>query len=292
MIIHSSLWPLDSGRRSILSSSTISIVVNDNRVKCTLENELYVLNLGYQLLSVPTMDKAGYKTEFSTQTCSILHEDKVLATGSLVNNLYRLDTVKASSETALAATDLSIWHQRLGHVHHSATTRISSNNIMDGLNIKESTSKQANCEGCILGKSKCNAIHQESNSKTSSLLELVHSDVCGPFETPSLFDPVILLALLMTTQTGLLFIQSKENLKFSNPFRSFTNIQNVIQDARFSRSTLLIEQQNLLRKSMPFVRTMAANISRRNYKSILMNMEFIINLLLPILRSKTELLNA
>ena len=42
------------------------------------------------------------------------------------------------------------------------------------------------CEGRVLGKSHRTAIPKVSNSRASKLLELVHSDVCGPIETESI----------------------------------------------------------------------------------------------------------
>ena len=47
----------------------IPISVNGKRVKCMLENVLHVPELGYQLLSVPTVDKSGLTTSFHSKRC-------------------------------------------------------------------------------------------------------------------------------------------------------------------------------------------------------------------------------
>ena len=42
------------------------------------------------------------------------------------------------------------------------------------------------CEACILGKHQCHPIPRHSMTITTRPLELVHSDLCGPFPHPSL----------------------------------------------------------------------------------------------------------
>lgn len=55
--------------------------------------------------------------------------------------------------------------------------------IAQGINI--STSSEFICDGCILWKSHRAAIPKLSQSQSSKLLDLVHSDVVGPLEVPS-----------------------------------------------------------------------------------------------------------
>ncbi|XP_019450574.1 PREDICTED: uncharacterized protein LOC109352849 [Lupinus angustifolius] len=42
------------------------------------------------------------------------------------------------------------------------------------------------CEVCLIGKQARNSFKTEKMMTSKSVLEIVHSDVCGPFETPSL----------------------------------------------------------------------------------------------------------
>lgn len=42
------------------------------------------------------------------------------------------------------------------------------------------------CQGCVLGKNHRESFPQESKWRAKEPLELIHSDVCGPMQTPSL----------------------------------------------------------------------------------------------------------
>ena len=67
-----------------------------------LKNVLHVPELGYQLLSVPTFDKSGLTTSFHSKRCWISNGPKLLATATMIGNLYKLD-LHSDSETALLA---------------------------------------------------------------------------------------------------------------------------------------------------------------------------------------------
>ncbi|RYA37643.1 hypothetical protein DD603_24250, partial [Enterobacter cloacae complex sp. 2DZ2F2B] len=42
------------------------------------------------------------------------------------------------------------------------------------------------CEGCILGKMQRSRFPKDGSARATCRLQLVHSDVCGPMQTPSL----------------------------------------------------------------------------------------------------------
>ena len=162
----------------------LEIYVNGLKTKCKLLNVLHVPKLGYQLLSVSSMDKLGLKTSFHSSRCFIETETSIIATGTMVGNLYRLDT--SHPDSALVAATIETWHQRLGHLHPSAIRSMASKRTAKGLDLEGTEGLMQNCQGCILRKSHRSAIPKASTSKSSRLLELVHSDVNGPMETPSL----------------------------------------------------------------------------------------------------------
>ena len=41
------------------------------------------------------------------------------------------------------------------------------------------------CEGCILGKMQCASFPKDGSIRAECKLQLIHSDVCGPMQTPS-----------------------------------------------------------------------------------------------------------
>ena len=61
----------NSNTVKVLGTGTvvIPISINRKRVKCILRNVPHVPELGFQLLSVPTLDKSGWTTSFHSKRC-------------------------------------------------------------------------------------------------------------------------------------------------------------------------------------------------------------------------------
>ena len=74
-----------------------------------------------------------------------------------------------------------LWHRRLGHLHHGALK------ILQQISTKlpKGTLVQSNkCKGCTLGKF-VKATFQKKDSRATTILERIHTDVCGPFSVAS-----------------------------------------------------------------------------------------------------------
>lgn len=113
---------------------------------------------------------------------------------------------KPKLEKALPAScraSLSIWHQRLAHLNQRTILKMSSQQMVSGLDILEpNLPSHTPCEGCILGK-----MHRTPFSKgrtrATEVGELIHSDVCGPMQiaTPGrltnlLYSIIMILKLI------------------------------------------------------------------------------------------------
>ena len=73
---------------------------------------------------------------------------------------------------------VSLWYRWLGHMSKAGMQVLSCCGYILGLNF----SYFSVCEHCLYGKQAANA-HSIVNMKRCELLELVHSDVCGPMPT-------------------------------------------------------------------------------------------------------------
>jgi hypothetical protein len=89
-------------------------------------------------------------------------------------------SVQALAHDATSSNEL--WHRRLGHIHYKA--RPDLQNMVCGMP-SISLSKNEICKGCMLGKN-LNKAFPSSDNKAQGILDLVHSDVCGPMSSPSL----------------------------------------------------------------------------------------------------------
>ncbi len=83
---------------------------------------------------------------------------------------------KSSNEGA------TLWHQRLGHLNMASLKKLES--MVNGMNLNEVPLHHV-CEACIEGKHQKISFPKDEARRASKLLELVHSDVCGPMKTTS-----------------------------------------------------------------------------------------------------------
>ena len=169
----------------VLGTRTIylEILANAKRTKCQLYNVLYIPELGYQLLSVTKFDKSGLNTSFHSSRCRIKKKGALLATGNMKGNMYQLDVPTPPNDCALVSRQ--VWHQRLAHIQSAYLMQMAKSNAVKGLDFNNRATKNMACTGSVLGKGHRQAIPQKDNSRSTNVVELVHSDVNGPVEAPS-----------------------------------------------------------------------------------------------------------
>ena len=156
--------------------------------KCVARDVLYVPKLAYNLFSISKASEAGTKTVFSDTGCRIeATSGKVIAAGSRVGLLYFLDCMSTSEVHVTSSQTESkedVWHQRYGHLGEKSLNKLMTENLVEGLDYDPS--RRLNfCKECVDGK-----IHRQKFNKegkrSSEVLGLVHSDVCGKTSTDSL----------------------------------------------------------------------------------------------------------
>ena len=118
----------------VLGTGTVEIRISlhGKRVKCMLRNVLHVPERGYQLLSVPTLDKLGLKTSLHSKRYWVSNGPKLLATATMTGNLYHLD-IHRDSETALLVSTVELWHLRLAHIQSSSILEMAKSETVQGL---------------------------------------------------------------------------------------------------------------------------------------------------------------
>lgn len=176
----------------------------------TISNVYYVPALSTNLLSVSELSRKGYRVIFTSTECRILDGGRVVATATCNNGLYELDCYKAGkrqSERAMTSfcvdgepdaglqggleaawgighkVSQEIWHRRLAHLN-SRSMNLMKNGLVTGMDYDVSTFNP--CVPCIEGKQPKLPFSKKSYSRSKELLGLVHTDVCGPMQVPSL----------------------------------------------------------------------------------------------------------
>lgn len=73
----------------------------------------------------------------------------------------------------------SLWHKRLGHISKQRIQRLVSDGVLDQLDFTDFDV----CVNCIKGKQ--TNTRKLSAQRATDVLELIHTDICGPFPTAS-----------------------------------------------------------------------------------------------------------
>lgn len=113
-------------------------------------------------------------------------------TGSRVDKLYLMDIEVHTEyqETAYVAdpkkSTIEIWHHRLAHLNYKTILEMSSLDLADGLSLpRECSIPEDICHGCAYGKMQRKSF-TIGRSRATYIGQLIHSDLCGPMQTPSL----------------------------------------------------------------------------------------------------------
>lgn len=73
-----------------------------------------------------------------------------------------------------------LWHQRLGHVSKERLKSLVKSGVIGPLDFSDFST----CLDCIRGK--LTKLHKFESDRSTDLLQLIHTDIYGPFPTPSL----------------------------------------------------------------------------------------------------------
>ena len=158
--------------------------------KCKLLEVLHVPQLSYSLLSVSVATQRGRIVSFEDTFCKIWHKDKLEAVATKNGNLYLLNY--SMKKVYLNAAEVEshkpkeyTWHRRFGHLGVGSLQKLADQKLVKGFNY-DSSKEIGFCQACIEGKLHKTKFPDKGGSRAVEPLELVHSDVCGKFETSSL----------------------------------------------------------------------------------------------------------
>lgn len=161
----------------------ITTCANNCNYDVTVEEVMCVPSLTTNLLSVSQLINKGNKVSFRESGCDIYNRmGNLVATGTLVNGVYKLNTPVHLSAAAVVSNEM--WHRRLGHVNSTYLNKMQ--NAVEGLSIEEKADISKNsCITCCKGKQSRLPFPSNGNRSTQ-LLNVVHTDVCGPMENVSI----------------------------------------------------------------------------------------------------------
>ena len=167
----------------------ISLKLTSTGKTIRLLDVLYFPEAAVSLLSLTAGAKSGVEFEFRGSCCVLRLSGVVFGKAQLrENGLYCLSTELMTAFLAKEKDSAQLWHRRFGHLGFDNLVKLRSRDMVEGLNVPAAAfeaAKRQVCEPCILAKQ-----HREpfttSEKESTKPLELVHMDLCGPFQVPSL----------------------------------------------------------------------------------------------------------
>ncbi len=223
--------PIRMGNNTTAIATGKGIVILGNKNHALrLTNVLFVPDIRYNLLSVGRLDNSHYNILFGRGKCSVFDQGgKTLAVAYLNGGLYQFQQSQAIANIATTgpkilrieskALPIDLWHRRLGHLHHDAVKQLSA--MADGVRIT-SDLKQSLCRPCLEGKQH-KTYNKLPSTRASQRLELIHSDSCGPFSTPSINNSKYMILYIddHTRMTWVYFLKTKTSSEVTRVFMEF-----------------------------------------------------------------------
>ncbi|PKU77239.1 Retrovirus-related Pol polyprotein from transposon TNT 1-94 [Dendrobium catenatum] len=170
---------LGDGRSVPIAHSGSGILPTTDR-KLFLSKLLHIPSLVFNLLSISNLVRDNHISITFDENGFVFKDrttNQVILEGPCSKGIYKISSAGSSSpSTALSASNASTanWHLRLGHPHHQVLQHISNYNPYLRIFPLKSV-----CNSCMYCKGQ-KLVFDSSVSRTSSPLELVHSDVWGP----------------------------------------------------------------------------------------------------------------
>ena len=189
---------------------------------------LYVPGIKKNLLSVSALEDKGFRVTFMDGKALLWHKDSSLESaieiGVRVGGLYKLlgHPIQALVHQTVSLCEL--WHRRFGHLHYGALPKLP-NSVTGMPDI--SNDHDGVCKGCVLGKN-VKGSFPSSSRRSKGILDLVHSDICGPMSAQSLSGYLYYVLFIddFSRKTWIFFLKAKsETLEKFREFKALVENQ-------------------------------------------------------------------
>ncbi|XXG89956.1 hypothetical protein AAC387_Pa12g1836 [Persea americana] len=185
--VHGKVSLGDSTQLPVQGKGNIKIYQKDD-VPAYISNVYYVPNMKSNILSLGQLLEKGYVIHMENLSLSLrdVHGRHIARVQMAKNRIFPLylNTRLEKCFHGLINNESWKWHLRYGHLHFNGLKLLSTANMVHGLPMIEKPKHV--CEACTLGKQQRNSFPVRKSWRAKAPLQLVHTDICGPLETPSL----------------------------------------------------------------------------------------------------------
>ncbi|GJS90792.1 zinc finger, CCHC-type containing protein [Tanacetum coccineum] len=157
-----------------------------------LHNCHYAPSITREIISVSRLYKDGFVNHFEDDnSISVFKNNMIYFNAIPQDDIYKI--VMSSSNTnecsmyavtnkraKLNLDSALLWHCRLGHINKKRIKKLQHDGLLDSIDIKT----LEKCVACMSGKM-ARKPYSHKVERAKDLLELIHTDVCGPFKIMS-----------------------------------------------------------------------------------------------------------
>lgn len=136
-------------------------------------------------MSVRKLTKDGYKLIFEKNGCQIKKDCELKAIAEPSSNLYKVKIIEkayAAISAVLCANYQYMWQRHFGHRDPEAIKQLAGKDLAFGVKI-ENCGLCEICECCVKEKISRAPFPMLSEIKSTDILDLIDTDVCGPMQT-------------------------------------------------------------------------------------------------------------
>ena len=173
----------NDGVAKVIGIGDVCLETN-NGTRLVLKHVKHVPDIRLNLISASKLDDDGFCNIFSNGQWKLTKGAMVVARGKKSSTLYLLHA-RLFKDVVNAVENMSeteLWHQRLSHMSEKGMALLVKKNLLSGM---MSTHLQK-CAHCLAGKQNRVSFKSHPSSRQQNILDLVHSDLCGPMKTSTL----------------------------------------------------------------------------------------------------------
>ena len=203
-----------------------------------LKHVLYVLGLTCNLISVSQLtDHYNCLVQFTNNLCVVQDRTTrmLIGAGERRDGLYYFrGMTQVQAMKATSGVSLDVWHKRLGHPSLKVTK------LVPGVSVKENKYRlEKNCEVCQRAKQTRDKF-PVSEHKASSIFELIHCDLWGPYNTPSSCGATYFLTIVDDYSRSVWVYLLVDKTEVSHTMKMFFSLV----ERQFNKQVKLIRSDN------------------------------------------------
>ncbi|KAL1207757.1 Retrovirus-related Pol polyprotein from transposon TNT 1-94 [Cardamine amara subsp. amara] len=188
----------------------------------------YILDLKSNIISLGQATEAGCDIRLKGGYLTMRDaQGKLLAKAPRSKNrLYKvcMDFQDNACLNLLSISESNRWHARFGHINLETIKSMKQRELVQGL--PQVKFEKEICSSCLFGKQTRQTFPQATSYRASTILELVHGDLCGPITPSTVAGNRFIFVLIDDHSRYMWTALLKEK---SSAFEKFKNFKNLVE---------------------------------------------------------------